>query len=179
MDIHLPNFVISSLFADNLVLIQHEESNAPKDSAKDRQINISENIPDSNPEKYWLGDNIKHITILLEDENNVFTSDAHLAFLTSILSACHLSLADVAIVNFAKTNITFEKIQQQLTCTRLLVFGIPDTMRRLSTSQELYTETIINGCSILFSAPLEILIRPDARPEKGKLWSGLKKLFQI
>ena len=47
----------------------------------------------------FLGKNAKNIVLLVSNDTVPFLQDDELSFLTNILSACKLSLVDVAIVN--------------------------------------------------------------------------------
>ena len=47
----------------------------------------------------WLGENKKKILVVVKYQDAVHIPDNDLQFLTSMLTACKLSLADVAIIN--------------------------------------------------------------------------------
>src|SRR5215213_6249659 len=61
-------------------------------------------VPESAGPKH-LGNNKKNIIIIVSHGSVPFLPDEELTFLISILSACKLSLADIAIVNSFGTNI--------------------------------------------------------------------------
>src|SRR5215216_6730043 len=69
-------------------------------------------IPKKSPS--YLGNNERKILLLVNYPVDLFLPDKELSFLTSVLSACKLSLADVAIVNI---NLQSEKqIEEQIQC---------------------------------------------------------------
>ena len=51
----------------------------------------------------FLGKNEKNILVILSKENVAFIEEDELNFLSTVLSDCRLSLADVAIVNLKQT----------------------------------------------------------------------------
>ncbi|MGZ8537107.1 MAG: hypothetical protein ACXWV9_02535, partial [Flavisolibacter sp.] len=61
-------------------------------------LSSTTSVPESSTVKY-LGKNQKNILILVQQPFVPCLKDEELSFLTSILSACKLSLADIAILN--------------------------------------------------------------------------------
>ena len=80
----LPPHLLSELYKNSLVVLD------------DKQIN-TESLKEEN--LVFLGDNEKNILILVEDEKALHINDEDLGFLTGILSACKLTLADIALLN--------------------------------------------------------------------------------
>lgn len=183
MDTQLPDFIIAQLYKDNLVITASDKTLAPasKLQAKDKEINTSKNTNSKEVKKWWLGNNAKNISIIVEDAANVFIEEGTLAFLTSILSACKFSLEDVAIINIAKTPANFEEIKKTFGCKYALFFGIRSQQISITTEANLYQDILHEGCHLIFSSPLEMMMQqgPEAKTEKGKLWNCLKKCFNI
>src|SRR5690349_9560724 len=92
--IHLPASVVANLYRNSL--IQTEESTLT--DTRDNYILKKTSVSQGNQWKY-LGENKKNILIVVEYRDAVYLPDEELSFLTNMLSACKLSLADVAIVN--------------------------------------------------------------------------------
>jgi hypothetical protein len=128
----------------------------------------------------YLGKNQKNICLLVGYPNDVYLPDDQLNFLTNILQACRLNMADVAIVNHTRTAIGFEDLQQQLHCHYLLVFGVAPAAIGLEESP-LFTAHAVNGCSIVLSPAAEQLNNNNQESKllKSQLWICLKQLFSV
>jgi hypothetical protein len=75
-----------------------------------------------------LGNNEKQIVVLINNNEAAFLSDTQLDFLSKILAACKLTLADVAIVNLAKEkDIDNERIDKEFEPGKVLMFGVEPT----------------------------------------------------
>ena len=70
---------------------------------QEKKIQASDPIANANTIPF-LGNNKKMITLLVHDEEAIYLSDASLKFLLGILSACKLSMDDIALVNLSKNN---------------------------------------------------------------------------
>src|SRR5215218_6626688 len=63
---------------------------------------LIEDVATTVPEKarkIYLGQNKKKVLVVVSNESVPFLPDNELGFLTSVLTACKLSMADIAIVN--------------------------------------------------------------------------------
>ncbi len=128
------------------------------------------------PFKY-LGKNNKLVTIIIEDEENLHISDIDLAFLTSLLNACKLSLNDVSIINVSKQKIDILQIQQHLNTKYLLIFGVTSTLLEIPMVFPEYHIHNFSETQILLSHKLTELQKNIAY--KKQLWDCLKKMFSI
>ena len=132
----------------------------------------------NNPAWKSLGSNYKNILIIVKSNEAVHLPDNELTFLTGILRACKLNLADVAIVNIQdhletsyKEPTTFFKSKIVLLFdTEPAAFGLP-----MSFPQ--YQIQAFSGNSFLYSPSLKDL--ETDKVEKGKLWTCLKRLFNL
>lgn len=84
-NIHLPAFLIQSIFGNNLV---------------DASWDVPANDSKTEPGISFLGGNEKKIAFLFNDDKNKFLADVQVKFLNDLLAACKLTMADVALVNF-------------------------------------------------------------------------------
>src|SRR5271169_6344375 len=105
-NIQLPGFLIEEWYSDKLIVLPAVTSPAG---------------PSTTSPLKCLGNNRRHITILVNASGSPFLPDNQLTFLTKILEACRLTLADVAIVNnaaaetkIAAAPITIADIRRQL-----------------------------------------------------------------
>lgn len=164
----LSSFVIAKLYKDSLVLIDDKNEKITEEIEKD--VNI-----------LYLGENKKNILILLYEENALHITDESFQFLTSILSACKLNIADVAIINIKNQTIHINLINQQLNPKICIAFGniISDILP--NNEINLNTPTTINNTIWLNTLEFSILQdnSVNAKVEKSKLWVSLKQIFQI
>ena len=93
-NIQLPGFLIEEWYSDKLIVSPAATSTLPAKGTRSPAPFKS------------LGNNRRHITILVHAPGSPFLPDNQLAFLTKILEACRMTLADVAIVNNAAHPVT-------------------------------------------------------------------------
>ena len=128
-----------------------------------------------------MGENSKHVTVLVADNKSTYLEDKHLQFLISILSACKLNLADVALVNTKNITTPFSEIKSQLVPQQMIFFGLPTAITDLPFTIPEYQVQQYNGCSYLFAPELKVLNGNSAvaKEQKTKLWMSLKKMFNV
>ena len=175
MKIHLPGFVIADLYKDTLVEIKDmtAELNLPKPKKQTET---------PKPQQQWfMGDNKKHICILVKDENNVYIDDENLQMLSNLLAALQLNLGDVAIVNFAKTPLAYNQISERLQPRVCLLFNLDTEAIQLPFVIPSYQVQQYNNCKFLQAASLDVMKGAGnaAKVEKTKLWVCLKTIFEI
>jgi hypothetical protein len=136
--------------------------------------------PDSAPYKI-LGNNRRHIALLVHSPGSGFMPDNQLAFLTKILEACRMTLADVAIVNNATAPVTITALRQQLQPKIVLLFGVEPTAIRLPINFPTFKQLSYDDCTYLSSPGLDQLVPDtgDSKLLKSKLWVSLKTLFDV
>ena len=126
----------------------------------------------------YLGNNQKQVAIIANDTAAIYLPDEELNFLMGILSACKLSMADVALVNIAKTGaVSYTKIEEELHAGIILLFGVAPVQLQLPLQFPQYQIQKFNG-QVYFAAPALTTIAAD-KGEKTKLWSCLKQIFEI
>jgi hypothetical protein len=129
----------------------------------------------------YLGNNRRNIALLVNSPGTPFLQDNQLAFLTKILAACHLTIADVAIVNNAAAAITIAALRQQLQPKTILLFGLEPTSIRLPINFPVFKLQSYDDCMYLSAPALDQLV-PDTEESKllkSKLWVSLKTLFDV
>jgi hypothetical protein len=141
------------------------------------QSDSTTSVPDSQGIKY-LGKNAKHIALLINNPSLPYLADNELNFLTNILSACRLSLADVAIVNIhAIPENRMEESLQTLDPKIVILFGMDPLSIDLPINFPQFQLQGFNGKTYLFSPTLQEL--EADKTLKLKLWNSLKTLFGI
>ncbi len=125
----------------------------------------------------YLGNNAKHILIITNTENDKFITEKALQFLTSVLAACKLQLADVAILNWKNWKGTGTDLQNSLESKTVLLFNIDPVTFGLPLNFPPFQTQKFDNRIYLFAPSLEE-IEMDTNLKK-QLWTSLKKLFQL
>ena len=126
----------------------------------------------------FLGKNGKNILILVHKPNVPYLPDAELSFLTKVLTACQLSLMDVAIVNWSKlAEPELEDVVEQTAARFVILFGFDPAGFGLPSQTPPFTvHTILDLLAVVAPALNEI---ESSKPAKGQLWVALKQLFGL
>lgn len=177
-NIDLPAIVVEQLYNSSLVgnNTAAEEKKLVSEPVKIEPASNSE----GSPLKEWkfLGNNNKKILIILKSEDAVHLPDNQLTFLTGILSACNLSLADVAIVNTNNhPQVLYKELTTSFASKIVLLFDIEPAVFGLPMSFPFYQIQAFAGNSFLYSPALKNI--ENNKIEKSKLWVSLKRLFNL
>jgi hypothetical protein len=126
-----------------------------------------------------LGNNKKQITVVVNYPNDVFLPEGDLQFLTKMLGACKLNMADVAIINHSTAAVAIERVKLQLQPKFVLLFGVEPGTIQLPISFPSFKEQPYAGTTYLFTPALSELNveTEDAKVLKRKLWDCLKRTF--
>ena len=174
MDINKINFpprVIADLYRNTLVGDTENTNAIP-------QIKIPVSPIQSAPQWKWLGENKKNILVLVYYDNAVHLPDKELQLLTSMLDACKLGLADVAIVNRNNhPNQDYKEYLDEFKSRVTLLFGIEPIAFGLPMNFPFFQIQAFAGCSFLYSPSLDELEKDKVL--KSKLWVSLRRLFNI
>ena len=188
----LPDFLLADLYKDSLVVIDKEINTGKKQNVKadtgvaEEPMKVSEEpviSPDieTNKPLIYLGNNNKHISIIVNDENATHLQDDQLEILSAILTACKLNLSHVAIINAARQPVTDSLLRTALKPTVVLLFGVETAAIDLPFSIPDYKVQQFDNCAYVQSVSLKKMkgSTTEARMEKSKLWLCLKNLFAI
>lgn len=134
------------------------------------------NLLDENKTISFLGNNEKNILLIVKEIDTVFLSDADLSLLVSILKACTLTLADIALINFDKNKeATYNNLIQRFTPRCILLFGVSPDELSFPLHFPNYQLQHYNNQTYVSSASLKIL--GEDVSQKKELWSSLQKYF--
>lgn len=125
----------------------------------------------------FLGKNGKNILIIVNKANVPYLPDGELSFLTKVLTACQLSLMDVAIVNAYKTEQDADAMMEQTAARFVILFNVSPETFGLPVQTQHYTVQTLENRSVV-TAPDLSAIEPS-KEAKGQLWMALKQLFGI
>ena len=190
----LPAAALVSLYKDTLVLPEKEIKSAEKEAIEiveaigkeaiattpSKEIVNQQKSTPSQPIKF-LGDHLKKIMVIVHDENAVYLNEADLGLLSSILVACKLTLADIALVNLAQQPLSLHDILETLPSQYVLVFSLSGSALKIKLPANLYKPIELGETQLLFSGSLQSMQGADqnAKMEKSKLWNALKLLFKL
>jgi hypothetical protein len=128
------------------------------------------------PPKY-LGNNGKKILVFVSHASVPFLPDDELNFLTSILAACKLSLADIGIANFQKMELEEIDSLIQSEGKEVLLFGPGPSDIGLPINFPQFQLQPFNKRTYLYAPTLNEL--ENDKEQKKQLWNSLKKLFGL
>jgi hypothetical protein len=168
-NLQLPDFIIADMYKKDLVAYEGEKKSEKK------EIKAPVN------KKWYLGENKKNVLIALNDGEAVFLRDEWLQFLSAILQACKLNLADVAIINLANQELTYKKVSEELKPQFYILFDINLKNFQLPFIVPNYQIQQYNQAKFLLAVSLLEINNStqEAKLEKSRLWLSLKKMFNI
>ena len=178
--IMLPDFLIADLYKECLVDL---DSFLGKQKTLPEQNLLTEAgvmTPLSGKIKF-VGENVKNITIVVNQPGEMYLKKEDYTFLINILKACQLNPADIAIVNVAKQDVTYTAIKDELGALQILLFEVEPSLIKLPFKIPAFQIQNYAGCAILPVPALSALNKPDSEGKllKTKLWNSLKQLFGI
>jgi hypothetical protein len=170
-NIILPGLLVEDLYRNVLVLPPRDENGM-----------ISEVIParESVGIKF-LGNNLKHIVIVVNEPAEVFLQEKHLEFLSKILAACKLNIGDVAIVNEGHKFADIATIKKELRPHCIILFGLEPTDLKLPLNFPHFKIQNYDDVAYLSVPALEILNvdNEEGKLLKTRLWVCLKTMFEV
>ncbi len=176
-NIELPAFAVADLYHSTLV---GETTTVPEKKAGSEKIEASidpVSTPENDPVWRSLGNNQKNILIIVNNSDAVHLPEAELEFLTGILGACKLTLADVAIVNINEQAATYKELTSHFKSRIVFLFDVAPASFGLPMNLPHYQIQAFANNSFIYSPSLKAL--ENDRVEKSKLWVSLKRLFNL
>ena len=181
---NLPNSVLVNLYKESLVLgvapVNVDKKAQPSPTTEpENAIIAAENDPIV-PIKF-LGEHQKKILVLVQDTSAVHLNERDFDLLTSILNACKLTIADIALINLANKNYSLHQILTQAPSEIVLIFDINPTQLKIKLPTKIYSPILLGETQLLFSNNLSNMqgIDQDSKIEKTKLWNALKLIFKL
>lgn len=168
----LPDFLIADLYKDVLVEIPDFISTQSNSTIETEIISVNK------PLKY-LGENGKYISIIVDRKEAVFLEEADLDFLTNVLKACELNMADVAIINIANTPTNYSYMKETLGTKYFILFGTLPSTILVPFSVPHFQLQKYADCTFM-TAPLLSSINQkteEVKALKKKLWESLLNMF--
>ena len=163
--IQLTNELLAHLYNDKLVEGVHTNA-------------VPEAVPQMTQQIKHLGNGAKRIALLVDYAGVPFIPDGDLNFLTNVLQACKLSMADVALINInTHSPAETSKYLQELEMKQVILFGLQPAVLDLPIHFPPFQLQAFAGCIYLCSPSL-----PELQQQKDlklQLWNSLKKLFGL
>lgn len=123
-----------------------------------------------------LGNNASHILFVVADAEHSFLADNEMKLLINLLSACNISMGDIALVNFCQdTNIDYKYLQSAFAPKKILSFGVTPAQLQLPFTIPPFQIHEYDEVKYLFNPAL-----PNFQEDvelKKQLWNCLKKLI--
>ena len=160
-NIQLNTRVVADLYRNDLISLENNQPEA-------NQV-IAENVA-------YLGKNANHILILIKEPGHKYLAEEDLNFLSKILAAVQLTLADVAIVNcYENPAANYENLIEHLKPSKIIFFEVKAHELGFPLQFAAYKPQKYNGQTYLAAASLQFL--QDNFEEKKQFWEALKQLF--
>lgn len=162
-NIQLPAVVLQDLFKKTLVDLNTKQIVMDSDS--------SDSIT-------WLGQNLQKVVIVVNSPESLYLPDSELDFLMGILTACRLTMADVALINLQRhPGLDYKALTAATDAEKIMMFGITPDDLQMPLSFPHYQVQRYNNQQYLASPSL-LNLQAD-RMEKSKLWACLKQVFSL
>lgn len=175
---------IADLYPESLVLtadiIRHPEAVQQQEPPAIAEKQEATKTHSNKPIEY-LGTNKRNLIILVAYPDTVHIADTALEFLSSVLKACQLTVADVAIVNMARQNPGMEQFRKELVPKLILSFGHIPPVAGFPQELPVLSPQIEQGIYYMAGPALEELNQQTEaiKPLKRQLWEGLKTMLGI
>lgn len=124
----------------------------------------------------FLGKNEKKILVLVNETDTTFLPVTDLNFLINILSACKITMADIALINFDKNReINYEILMNYFKPASVFLFGINPADLQFPMHFPHYQLQHYNNQTYICAPALSILATDTEK--KKQLWNSLQKHF--
>ncbi len=159
-NIQLSDQTCAILYSHNL--IEDQASNVTANSQEKIKINS-------------LGENQRNVLFLVNDPSCKFLPDEEMELLTKLISACKLSMADIALVNFNSNNYNYKQFNDQFHPKKILIFGLKNSELELPFDIPHFQVQNFHEQLYLTAPALNEFLNNTAL--KKELWMSLQKLF--
>lgn len=184
----MPPAMLAEMFRSGIVVIPEEFQPAARPAPPVRVVEETNPLktelaaePEGKQEIInWLGNFARKVLVVVNDPNALHLNDADFALLGKIIGAVKLSVADIALVNAARTNLEYEKLNQKLPAKVAIYFGIEPVTIGVPFKVPMFQVQPWNNTTFLYAPSLGELggQHPDSVGLKKSLWEALKKIFE-
>jgi len=149
-----------NLFAKNLI----ESDNTPIDKEVEKASTISS-----------LGENQQQILFLVYEPEQRFLPDDEMTLLSNLITACKLSMADIALVNFYHNQVDYHSFVNYFHPVKILLFGVSTEELNLPFTIPFFQIQPFQEQLYLTAPSLKNFL--NNKDLKKELWASLQKLF--
>ena len=199
-EILLPPVILAGLYPNTLVVIKEpgltkekplknhvfpaaeeakilENIAAPKEAVEPSAASLLE--PMMQNHLTWLGDFNKNILVLVNDDTSVHLADSELELLGKMLQALKLSLADIAVVNAGRQNVSWPGLSSQLAASHIIFFGVDPSSIQVPIRLPHFRVHKWSNAAFLYSPSLASIntVSTEQNTLKKELWKALQELF--
>jgi hypothetical protein len=180
-DIRLNSTLLAEIYKGSLVEINDQFHTSEVQSSNSQAETPQGDNPTTNKTAIaWkhLGEFKKRILLVVRYPGATYLPDEPLNFLTSILGACKLSLADVAIVNVSNLpSIQYNDLREKFNSVVIIFFGLAPAELEMPVIFPEFQIQPFNNCTFLHTPVLEKL--ESDKVLKSKLWVCLRRMFDL
>lgn len=121
--------------------------------------------------------NAPRVVVVVVVRTALIEEETAYALLTTILSACKLTMDQIQLISPFSFDLTAAGLQKQHSPSHVILFGIGSSEIGLSVYFPDYQLQIVEGVQYL-TAP-DLALMENDKPAKQKLWLSLKTAFSI
>jgi len=180
-EIRLNSTLLAEIYKDSLVEIDGQlHGKQVHSSTFQTQMPEEDNSTTNTSSIDWkhLGEFKKRILLVVRYPGVSYLPDEPLNFLTSILSACKLSLADVAILNIANLpSVQYSDLRAKYNSAVIILFGPAPSELEMPVNFPEFQIQPFNNCIFLYTPVLEKL--ESDKILKSKLWVCLRRILDL
>jgi hypothetical protein len=180
-NIQLNAALLAEIYKDSLVEIDGQSPSVKvPPSTSQTQMPAEDNSTTNSPSisRKHLGEFKKRILIVVRYAGVAYLPDEPLNFLTSILTACKLSLGDVAIVNISNLpSVQYGDLREKYNSAVIILFGLAPSELEMPVNFPEFQIQPFNNCTFLYTPMLEEL--ESDKVLKSKLWVCLRRMFDL
>ena len=124
-----------------------------------------------------LGGNQRNTLFLVTDSQNKFLPDDEMDLLSNLITACKLSMADIALINYFNISLDYRQLTDHFQPKKILMFGISTSDLELPFSIPFFQIQQFQEQSYITAPPLTDFFKN--KDLKKQLWASLQKLFLL
>ncbi len=170
-NIQLNGYLCQKMFSKNLLETLQTNENQSNTILSDTTKKTSQNSKIS-----CLGENEGNILFIVNDTQNKFIADNEMKLLSDLLTACKISMVDIALVNYNQhPKITYKELIEQFQSKKMLLFGVTASDLDLPFTIPFFQLQKFQEQLYMISPSLSDFINNVKL--KKELWNSLKKIF--
>ncbi|MGN6801183.1 MAG: hypothetical protein ACTHJN_04715 [Ginsengibacter sp.] len=122
-----------------------------------------------------LGENKNQVVFIVNDPSSKFLADEEMEMLTKLVSACKMTVKDIALVNFTQNTFNYQEVNEQFKPEKVLLFGVANGQIGLPFEMPYFQIQNYSGQFYLSAPSLKELL--NDKKLKAELWTALQNLF--